>query len=99
MVDNEVLIGAKKRFHSAACLPAASGWTGGPPQRRQVVAGFARNWAGVPRSQDAGGRSSKLSALPVNSTRQIGMTEILHQIQYGALETRGVALVRPVPKV
>ena len=30
---------------------------------------------------------------------QIGMTEILHQIQHGALETGGVALVRPVPKV
>ena len=52
-------MGAKKRFHSAACLSAASGWTGGQPQRRQVVAGFAGNWPGVPRSQDAGGRSSK----------------------------------------
>jgi len=53
-------MGSKKRFHSAACLPAASGCTGGQPQRRQVVAGFARNWPGVPRSHHAEGRSSKL---------------------------------------
>ena len=36
-----------------------TGCTGGQPQRRQGVAGFARNWAGVPRSHHAGGRSSK----------------------------------------
>ena len=61
-------MGAKKSFRTAACLSAASGWTGGQPQRRQVVAGFARNWPGVPRSQDAEGlviRSRRRSRQPI----------------------------------
>ena len=49
----------KKDSARAASLPSVSGCTGGQPQRRQGVAGFAGNWAGVPRSHHAGGRSSK----------------------------------------
>ena len=50
---------AKKRFRPRRLLVCRIGLDGGQPQRRQGVAGFARNWAGVPRSHHAGGRSCK----------------------------------------